>query len=93
MTGSIWTTTRHGEDTVVSYLSGWRISHTPGARLAEIHSPAGELLDAVQVVDWDWAPAEGGPSRAASVAVPDDLANALAEWVEGNAEGLGLPPL
>lgn len=81
-------------ETVVEHLSGWRIRHTSGARLADIHAPDGQAVDAVEVVAWDWAPPEGGSSRAAG---PDptsvELSEALAEWVAGHASGLDLPGL
>ncbi len=91
--GGTWTTDTDGTTTTVMHSSGWGISHTDGARLAEIVSPAGELLDAVQVVEWDWAPAEGGPSRASGVAGVEDLRAALGEYVAAHSEGLGLPGL
>ena len=44
----------------------------------------GQLTDVVQVVEWDWAPAEGGPSRAvgAAPATVDSLSAALTEYVQ-----------
>lgn len=79
---------------VVHHLSGWRITWTEGARLAEIAAPNGDVLDAVQVVEWEWDPAEGGPSRMTGERpTSEHLAAALAEYVEGNADALGLPGL
>ena len=76
--------TRTGERTTVRHADRWTITHTAGARLADITDPDGQLVDTVQVVEWDWAPAEGGPSRAAG-AVPatvDSLSAALLEYAQ-----------
>lgn len=79
---------------VVQHVSGWRIDWTEGARLAGIHAPDGEGLDAVQVVAWEWAPVEGGSSHMTGPPpTSDDLARALVEYVRDNAESLGLPGL
>lgn len=81
-------------ETVVEHSSGWRIRHTTGARLAEVYSPSGEVLDAVQAVAWAWDPPEGGSSRQDGPdPTSDELADLLAEWARDNAEALGLPSL
>ena len=81
--------TRTGERTTVRHADRWTITHTAGARLAEISGPPwptgdteGQLTDVVQVVDW--APVEGGPSRAvgAAPATVDSLSAALLEYVQ-----------
>ena len=83
--------TRTGDRTTVRHADRWSISHVEGARLAEISGPPwpagdseGQLTDVVQVVEWDWAPAEGGPSRAvgAAPATVDSLSAALLEYVQ-----------
>lgn len=70
------------EPRTITYLhpSGWRIEWPEGARLATITDPAGAALDAVQVVEWDWAPEDGGMSRATSTATRHDLAEHLAAY-------------
>ena len=76
--------TRTGDRTTVRHADRWTITHTVGARLADIGDPDGQLVDTVQVVEWDWAPAEGGPSRAVG-AVPatvDSLSAALLEYAQ-----------
>jgi hypothetical protein len=76
--------TRTGDRTTVRHADRWTITHTAGARLADITDPDGQLVDTVQVVEWDWAPAEGGPSRAVG-AVPatvDSLSAALLEYAQ-----------
>lgn len=79
---------------VVQHVTGWRIDWTEGARTAEVFGPDGVMLDAVQVVGWEWSPPEGGRSRmTGEPPTSDDLAAALAEWVEANADALGLPGL
>lgn len=79
---------------VVQHVTGWRIDWTEGARLAEVFTPDGEMLDAVSVQGWEWAPPEGGPARAdGPPPTPEDLAAALAEYVQGSHEALGLPGL
>lgn len=81
-------------ETVVEHVSGWKIRHTSGARLAEVYSPTGEVLDAVQVIPWEWVPPEGGSSRADGPdPTTDELADALAEWASANASALDLPGL
>lgn len=48
----------------------------------------------MQVVAWEWDPAEGGRSRMiGEPPTAEDLAAALAEYVEANADALGLPGL
>ena len=76
--------TRTGDRTTVRHADRWTITHTEGARLADIGNPNGQLIDTVQVVEWDWAPAEGGPSRAvgAAPATVDSLSAALLEYVQ-----------
>ena len=76
--------TRTGERTTVRHADRWTITHTAGARLADITDPDGQLVDTVQVVEWDWAPVEGGPSRAlgAAPATVDSLSAALLEYVQ-----------
>ena len=83
--------TRTGDRTTVRHADRWTITHTEGARLAEISGPPwptgdteGQLTDVVQVVEWDWAPVEGGPSRAvgAAPATVDSLSAALVEYVQ-----------
>ena len=83
--------TRTGGRTTVRHADRWSISHVEGARLAEISGPPwpagegeGQLTDVVQVVEWDWAPVEGGPSRAvgAAPATVDSLSAALLEYVQ-----------
>ena len=83
--------TRTGDRTTVRHAGRWSITHTEGARLADIASPPwptgdteGQLTDVVQVVEWDWAPAEGGPSRAvgAAPATVESLSAALLEYVQ-----------
>lgn len=79
---------------VVQHVSGWRIDWTEGNRTADVFTPDGAALGAVQVVGWDWAPPEGGRSRmAGEPPTTDDLARALAEYVRDNADALGLPGL
>ena len=79
---------------VVAHVTGWRIDWTEGARLADIIGPDGTTLDGVQVVAWEWDPAEGGRSRMiGEPPIAEDLAAALAEYVEANADALGLPGL
>ena len=76
--------TRTGDRTTVRHAARWTSTHTAGARLADIGDPDGQLVDTVQVVEWDWAPAEGGPSRAVG-AVPatvDSLSAALLEYAQ-----------
>lgn len=78
--------TRTGDRTTVRHADRWTITHTEGARLADIANAEGQLVDTVQVVEWDWAPAEGGPSRAVG-AVPatvESLSAALFEYVAGH---------
>ena len=86
--------TRTGDRTTVRHADRWSISHVAGARLAEISGtpwPAGEgegqLTDVVQVVEWDWAPVEGGPSRAvgAAPATVDSLSAALTGYVQAHS--------
>lgn len=90
LAGQVGQPARH----VVQHVTGWRIDWTEGARLAEVFTPDGELLDAVQVIGWEWAPPEGGPSRADGPPPTDvQLADALAEYVAGVHESLGLPGL
>ncbi len=76
--------TRTGDRTTVRHADRWTITHTAGARLADITDPAGQLIDTVQVLEWDWAPAEGGPSRAmgAVPATVDSLSSALLEYAQ-----------
>lgn len=76
--------TRTGDRTTVRHADRWTITHTAGARLADIGDPDGQLVDTVQVVEWDWAPAEGGPSRAlgAVPATVDSLSAALLEYAQ-----------
>ena len=79
---------------VVQHVSGWRIDYTEGARTADIFTPAGEPIDAPQVIEWEWDPPERGPSRAdGPPPTPDQLAATLTEWVTDNHEGLDLPGL
>ena len=73
--------TRTGDRTTVRLSTGWTISHDAGARLADITDPSGYLIDAVQVVEWNWAPTEGGASHATTTATVESLAAALAEYV------------
>ena len=76
--------TRTGDRTTVRHADRWTITHTEGARLADIANTEGQLIDTVQVVEWDWAPVEGGPSRAvgAAPATVDSLSAALLEYVQ-----------
>ena len=76
--------TRTGDMTTVRHADRWTITHTAGARLAHITDPEGQLIDTVQVLEWDWAPVEGGPSRAvgAAPATVDSLSAALLEYVQ-----------
>ena len=76
--------TRTGDRTTVRHADRWTITHTEGARLADIANADGQLIDTVQVVEWDWAPVEGGPSRAvgAAPATVDSLSAALLEYVQ-----------
>ena len=78
--------TRTGDRTTVRHAGRWTITHTAGARLADIANAEGQLIDTVQVVEWDWAPAEGGPSRAlgAAPATVESLSAALLEYVAGH---------
>lgn len=79
---------------VVQHVSGWRLDWTEGARIADVSGPDGQPVDCVQVVGWDWAPPEGGPSRMTGpLPTPDELCQALADFVWDNAEALGLPGL
>lgn len=79
---------------IVQHVSGWRLDWTEGARTADVSGPDGSPVDCVQVTAWDWAPVEGGPSRMAGTAPTDrDLCDALAAWVQDNAEAHGLPGL
>ena len=73
-----------GDRTTVRHADRWTITHTEGARLADIGDPDGQLVDAVQVLEWDWAPVEGGPSRAvgAAPATVETLSAALVEYVQ-----------
>ena len=73
--------TRTGDRTAVRHEDRWTITHTDGARLADITDPSGALIDAVQVVEWDWAPTEGGASHATSTATVESLSAALVEYV------------
>ena len=73
--------TRTGDRTTVRHDDRWTITHTAGARLADITDPSGNLIDAVQVVEWDWAPTEGGASHATSTATVESLSAALVEYV------------
>ena len=73
--------TRTGDRVRVRLSTGWTISHDDGARLGDITDPSGALIDAVQVVEWDWAPTEGGASHATSTATVESLSAALAEYV------------
>ena len=76
--------TRTGDRTTVRHADRWTITHTAGARLADITDPVGQLIDTVQVLEWDWTPAEGGPSRAmgAVPATVDSLSSALLEYAQ-----------
>ena len=76
--------TRTGGRITVRHADRWTITHTEGARLADIGTPDGQLVDAVQVLAWDWAPAEGGPSRAvgAAPATVESLSAALLGYVQ-----------
>jgi hypothetical protein len=76
--------TRTGDRLTVRHADRWTITHTEGARLADIANPDGQLVDAVQVLEWDWAPVEGGPSRAvgAAPATVDSLSAALLDYVQ-----------
>lgn len=79
---------------IVQHVSGWRLDWTEGARTADVSGPDGSPIDCVQVVAWDWAPAEGGPSRMAGPPPTDvDLAAALEAFIRDNADDLGLPGL
>jgi hypothetical protein len=69
--------------TSTARLNGWTITHSTGARLAEVRNPQGVLVDAVEPVAWEWAPAEGGASRATRKATGEDLFDALREYLAG----------
>ena len=73
--------TRTGNRVRVRLSTGWSISHDAGARLGDITAPSGALIDAVQVVEWNWSPTEGGASHATTTATVESLAAALAEYV------------
>ena len=77
--------TRTGDRIRIRLSTGWGISHDDGARLGDITDPSGYLIDAMQVVEWDWAPTEGGASHATTTATVESLAAALAEYVRDHA--------
>lgn len=65
--------------------AGWRITWHEGARTADLLDPHGSAVDCVQVVAWEWDPAEGGPSRMSGPPpTVEDLRRALREYVEGH---------
>lgn len=63
----------------LTYLdpSGWRVEWG-GGRTADLISPSGEAVDAVQVRPWDWTrnPSEQDPADVTA----ETLAAALADW-------------
>ena len=80
--------TRTGNRVQVELSTGWTITHTDGRRLGDIASspwPVGDsegrLIDAVQVVEWEWAPPDGGAPHATTTATVESLAAALDEYV------------
>jgi hypothetical protein len=84
--------TRTGDEVQVRLSNGWTITHTDGRRLADISStpwPVGDsegrLIDAIQVVEWEWVPPEGGAAHATTTATVESLAAALDEYVRDHA--------
>ena len=60
-----------GDRTTVRHADRWTITHIAGLGLAEIRNPEGQLVDRVQVLEGDWAPA-----------TVDSLSAALLEYVQ-----------
>ena len=73
--------TRTGDRVHIELSTGWTITHTDGRRLGDITAPSGSLIDAMQVVEWNWAPTEGGTPHATTTATVESLAAALDEYV------------
>lgn len=77
--------------TTTARMRGWTITHTTGARLAQIRDPQGYLIEAVEPVAWEWEPIEGGASRATREATREDLVSLLLAYLDGDEEGSGAP--
>ena len=91
--------TRTGDKVHVRLSTGWSITHTDGRRLGDIASspwPVGDsegrLIDAIQVVEWEWVPPEGGAPHATTTATVESLAAALDEYVRDHAGALRRSP-
>ena len=75
--------TRTGGRTTVRHADRWTITHTEGARLADITDPEGQLIGTVQVVEIDCPQCSAHHSSLGGVrATTYSLSAALLEYVQ-----------